>query len=167
MNTDNPFMNVRVGFGYDVHQLASGRKLILGGVDIPHEKGPVAHSDGDVLVHALCDALLGAANLRDIGYHFPDTSGEFKDIQSMILLERTMALIHSHGYRLGNADTTVCLQRPKIMDFVPRMTENLAKVMETSPSCVSVKATTHEKMGFVGKEKGIAAYAVVLIYKEA
>jgi 2-C-methyl-D-erythritol 2,4-cyclodiphosphate synthase len=166
MNIDNPFMNIRVGFGYDVHQLVRGRKLILGGVDIPHEKGPVAHSDGDVLIHALCDALLGAANLRDIGYHFPDTSGEFKDISSLILLERTTALLHHESYRLGNADITLCLQRPKIMLYVPEMAENLARAMEVSPGQVSIKATTNEKMGFVGKEKGIAAYAVVLIFRE-
>src|SRR5512133_780265 len=116
-----PLMPFRIGFGYDVHQLAPGRKLILGGVEIPHEKGSVAHSDGDVLIHALCDALLGAANLRDIGYHFPDTSGEYKDISSLILLERTMELLRRQGYQLGNADITLCLERPKIRDYVPRM----------------------------------------------
>jgi 2-C-methyl-D-erythritol 2,4-cyclodiphosphate synthase len=163
MRNDDPAMNIRVGFGFDVHQLAPGRKLILGGVEIPHEKGSVAHSDGDVLIHALCDALLGAANLRDIGFHFPDTSGEFKDINSLILLDRTMKLLHQHGYKLGNADMTLCLERPKIKDYVPRMIENLARVMETGIDQVSVKATTNEKMGFVGKEKGMTAYAVVLI----
>jgi len=160
-------MNIRVGFGFDVHQLAPGRKLILGGVEISHEKGSVAHSDGDVLVHALCDALLGAANLRDIGFHFPDTSGEFKDINSLILLERTMTLLRSKGYALGNADMTLCLERPKIKDYVPTMIENLSRVMETSIDRVSVKATTSEKMGFVGKEEGMTAYAVVLISKIA
>jgi len=164
MNAENPAINIRVGLGYDVHQLIPGRKLIIGGVVIPHEKGPLAHSDGDVLIHALCDALLGAANLRDIGYHFPDSSGEFKDISSLVLLKRTIKLLAQHGYRLGNADSTLCLERPKIMDYIPRMIENIAGAMETTPSQVSVKATTQEKMGFVGKEEGIAAYAVVLIY---
>jgi len=159
-------MPIRVGFGYDVHQLVTGRKLILGGVDISHEKGPLAHSDGDVLIHALCDALLGAANLRDIGYHFPDTSDEFKDISSLILLERTMKILQENGYCLGNADTTLVLQRPKIRDFIPQMMENLAMAMKTTAACVSIKATTQEKLGFVGKEKGVAAYAVVLIYRE-
>jgi 2-C-methyl-D-erythritol 2,4-cyclodiphosphate synthase len=166
MNADHPAIPVRVGFGYDVHQLVPGRKLILGGVEIPHEKGPLAHSDGDVLVHALCDALLGAANLRDIGFQFPDTSIEFKDISSLILLERTMTLLQQHAFRVGNADLTLCLQRPKIMDFVPEMTGKLALVMGTEVNQVSIKATTNEKMGFVGKEKGIAAYAVVLIFKQ-
>ena len=158
-------MNIRVGFGFDVHPLAPGRKLILGGVEIPHEKGSVAHSDGDVLIHALCDALLGAANLRDIGFHFPDTSAEFKDINSLILLERTMELLRGHGYKLGNADMTLCLERPRIRNYVPRMIENLSRVMGTSIDCVSVKATTNEKMGFVGREEGMTAYAVVLINK--
>jgi 2-C-methyl-D-erythritol 2,4-cyclodiphosphate synthase len=167
MKNDNPLMNIRVGFGFDVHQLAPGRKLILGGVEISHEKGSVAHSDGDVLVHALCDALLGAANLRDIGFHFPDTSGEFKDISSLVLLERTMELLRSNGYTVGNADMTLCLERPKIKDYVPRMIENISRVMETSTDRVSVKATTNEKMGFVGKEKGMTAYAVVLITRKA
>lgn len=167
MNADNPDMNIRVGLGYDVHQLVAGRKLILGGVEIPHEKGPLAHSDGDVLIHALCDALLGAANLRDIGFHFPDSSSEFKDISSLILLKRTMTLLLQHGYRLGNADTTLCLERPKIKDFVPRMIENLSNAMGCSITQVSVKATTQETLGFIGKEKGIAAHAVVLIYPVA
>ena len=160
-------MNFRVGFGYDVHQLAPGRKLILGGVEIPHVKGSVAHSDGDVLIHALCDALLGAANLRDIGFHFPDTSGEYKDISSLILLERTMELLRKHGYKLGNADMTLCLERPKIKNYVPQMIENLSRVMETSIDRVSVKATTNENMGFVGKEEGMTAYAVVMIIQVA
>jgi 2-C-methyl-D-erythritol 2,4-cyclodiphosphate synthase len=167
MKNDDPLMNIRVGFGFDVHQLAPGRKLILGGVEIPHEKGSVAHSDGDVLIHALCDALLGAANLRDIGFHFPDTSVEFKDISSLILLQRTMELLRRNGYYLGNADMTLCLERPKIKDYVPHMIENLSRVMETSMDRVSVKATTNEKMGFVGKEEGMTAYAVVLIYRVA
>ncbi len=160
-------MNIRIGFGYDVHQLAEGRKLIVGGVEIPHEKGPVAHSDGDVLIHAICDALLGAANLRDIGYHFPDTSADFENISSLILLQRTLSLLKEQGFRVGNIDSTLCLQRPKIKDFVPQMVINLARALDTETGNVSVKATTTEKLGFVGQEKGIAAYAVALIYKIA
>jgi 2-C-methyl-D-erythritol 2,4-cyclodiphosphate synthase len=158
-------MNIRVGLGYDVHQLAPGRKLIIGGVEIPHEKGPVAHSDGDVLIHAICDALLGAANLRDIGYHFPDTSENFRNISSLILLRKTCSLLKEHGYRVGNIDSTLCLQRPMIKDFVPKMVINLANAMDTEVANVSVKATTTEKLGFVGEEKGISAYAVALICK--
>ena len=158
-------MNFRIGFGYDVHQLAEGRKLIIGGVEIPNKKGAVAHSDGDVLIHAICDALLGAANLRDIGFHFPDTSDDFRNISSLILLRQTLSLLKEHGYQVGNIDSTLCLQRPKIKDFVPQMVSNLANVLETAAANVSVKATTTEKLGFVGEEKGIAAYAVALIYK--
>jgi 2-C-methyl-D-erythritol 2,4-cyclodiphosphate synthase len=158
-------MNIRIGFGYDVHQLAEGRILVIGGVEIPHEKGPVAHSDGDVLIHAICDALLGAANLRDIGIHFPDNSAAYKNISSIVLLKHTMTLLKEHGYEVGNIDSTLCLQRPKIKDFVPQMVMLLAKAMETDPANVSVKATTTEKLGFVGEEKGIAAYAVALIHK--
>ena len=159
-------MNIRVGFGYDVHQLAPGRKLTIGGVEIPHDKGPVAHSDGDVLIHAICDALLGAAGLRDIGYQFPDTSMDFKNISSLTLLRRTCSLLKEQGYRVGNMDSTLCLQRPKIKDHVPRMITMLADAMDTDVANVSVKATTTEKLGFVGEEKGISAYAVVLIHKE-
>jgi 2-C-methyl-D-erythritol 2,4-cyclodiphosphate synthase len=159
-------MDIRIGLGYDVHQLADGRKLILGGVEIPYEKGPVAHSDGDVLIHAICDALLGAANLRDIGYHFPDTSADFRGISSLILLKRTLTLIKEQGYRVGNIDSTLCLQRPKIKDFAPQMVSNLAMALETDIANVSVKATTTEKLGFVGEERGISAYAVALIIKE-
>lgn len=158
-------MNIRVGLGYDVHQLAPGRKLIIGGVEIPHEKGPVAHSDGDVLIHAICDALLGAASLRDIGFQFPDTSEDYRNISSLILLRRTCSLLKEHGYQVGNVDSTLCLQRPRIRDFVPQMIINLANTMETDAAHVSVKATTTEKLGFVGEEKGVSAYAVVLIYK--
>ncbi len=160
-------MKFRVGFGYDVHKLAPGRKLILGGVDIPNPVGCLAHSDGDVLVHAICDALLGAANLRDIGYHFPDSAGEFKDISSLILLERTIALLNSHGYVTGNIDTTICLQRPKLKDYIPLMQEKLAAVMKTGSNQVSVKATTTEGLGFVGQEEGIAVYAVAMIYEKS
>jgi 2-C-methyl-D-erythritol 2,4-cyclodiphosphate synthase len=159
-------MNFRIGFGYDVHQLAEGRRLILGGVEIPHEKGAVAHSDGDVLIHAICDALLGAAGLRDIGVHFPDNSDTYKDISSLILLQKTMALLQENGYRIGNIDTTLCLQRPKVKDTIPQMIVKLSEAMNTEPANVSVKATTTEKLGFVGEEKGISAYAVALIYRE-
>lgn len=158
-------MNIRIGFGYDVHQLAEGRILVIGGIEIPHEKGPVAHSDGDVLIHAICDALLGAANLRDIGIHFPDHSAAYKNISSIVLLKHTITLLKEHGYEVGNIDSTLCLQRPKVKDFVPQMVILLAKAMETDPANVSVKATTTEKLGFVGEEKGIAAYAVALIHK--
>jgi 2-C-methyl-D-erythritol 2,4-cyclodiphosphate synthase len=160
-------MLIRVGIGYDVHQLAEGRKLILGGIEIPHEKGIVAHSDGDVLIHAICDALLGAANLRDIGFHFPDNSATYKNISSVILLEQTVKILKEKGYRVGNIDSTICLQRPKIKDFIPQMVECLSKALETDIENVSVKATTTEKLGFVGEEKGISVYAVALIYKES
>jgi 2-C-methyl-D-erythritol 2,4-cyclodiphosphate synthase len=166
MKNNDGGLNIRVGFGFDVHQLAHDRKLVLGGVEISHVKGSVAHSDGDVLIHALCDALLGAANLRDIGFHFPDTSDEFKGISSLILLERTMKLLSDKGYSLGNADITLCLERPRIKNHVPAMVEILAKTMNTDPSNVSVKATTNEKMGFIGREEGMTAYAVVLIIKD-
>jgi 2-C-methyl-D-erythritol 2,4-cyclodiphosphate synthase len=159
-------IHIRIGFGYDVHQLAAGRKLVLGGIEIPHDKGVVAHSDGDVLVHAICDALLGAANLRDIGVHFPDHAPEYKNISSIILLERTIALLKQHHYRLSNIDTTLCLERPRIKDLIPMMVQKLATTMETDPANVSVKATTNEKLGFVGQEEGIVAYAVALISKE-
>jgi 2-C-methyl-D-erythritol 2,4-cyclodiphosphate synthase len=160
-------MQIRVGFGYDVHQLAAGRRLVLGGVEITHEKGCVAHSDGDVLIHALCDALLGAANLRDIGYHFPDNSGEFKDISSLILLERTMKLVRNAGWEFSNADTTLVLEKPRIGRMVPEMARTMAVSMGTDASCISIKATTQEKMGFVGKEKGVIAYATVLITRNS
>lgn len=153
----------RIGFGYDVHQLEHGRKLILGGVEIPHDKGPVAHSDGDVLIHAICDAILGAAALRDIGVHFPDNSESYKGISSLILLKKTISLLNENGFTIVNIDSTVCLEKPKIRDYIPQMILKLAEAMNSDPSCVSVKATTTEKMGFVGEEKGIAAYAVALI----
>lgn len=155
----------RIGFGYDVHQLAQGRSLILGGVTIPHIKGSVAHSDGDVLIHAICDALFGAAALGDIGIHFPDTSDEFRGISSVVLLQRTIKILNDHGFEVGNIDSTLCLQRPKIKDYIPAMVDCLAKTMQTDPSNVSIKATTTEKLGFVGKEKGMSAYAVALIHK--
>jgi 2-C-methyl-D-erythritol 2,4-cyclodiphosphate synthase len=161
-----PVTPFRIGFGYDVHQLAHGRKLVLGGVEIPHDKGPVAHSDGDVLIHAICDALLGAAALRDIGWHFPDNSAEFKGISSIILLERTTVLLDENGYSLVNVDCTICLQKPKIQEYIPEMISRLSAAMNTQNSFVSVKATTTEKLGFVGEEKGISAYAVALIEKK-
>ncbi|GHT00375.1 2-C-methyl-D-erythritol 2,4-cyclodiphosphate synthase [Bacteroidia bacterium] len=156
-------MKIRVGFGYDVHPFASGRELWLGGIQLPHEKGLKGHSDADVLIHAVCDALLGAANLRDIGYHFPDTAGEFKNIDSKILLARTMELIRSKNYELGNLDITVCAEKPKLNPYIPQMKSCLAKVMQADEEDISIKATTSEKMGFVGREEGIAVFATVLI----
>lgn len=158
-------MKFRVGHGYDVHALAEGLPLILGGVRLEHTCGCVAHSDGDVLVHALCDALLGAAALGDIGKHFPDTSVEFKGIDSLVLLARTVELLAERGYAIENADTTLALQRPKIKPHIDRMREILARTMKIDIDCVSVKATTTERLGFEGREEGISAYAVVLISK--
>jgi 2-C-methyl-D-erythritol 2,4-cyclodiphosphate synthase len=158
-------MKIRVGFGYDVHQFAFNRELWLGGIQLPYEKGLQGHSDADVLIHALCDALLGAASLRDIGFHFPDTAGEYKNIDSKILLKRTVALLAEKGYQIGNADITVCAERPKLNPHIPQMVEVLSHLMEVDKDDVSIKATTSEKMGFVGREEGIAVYAVVLIQK--
>ncbi|NOQ27770.1 MAG: 2-C-methyl-D-erythritol 2,4-cyclodiphosphate synthase [Bacteroidales bacterium] len=160
-------MSFRIGHGYDVHKLEDGRKLFLGGIKIPHTKGCIAHSDGDVLIHAICDALLGAAALRDIGYHFPDTNQDFKNIDSKILLKKTLELVLSKGYSLVNIDSTVCLQKPKIQDYIPEMTKTLASVLNTNQDNISVKATTTEKLGFVGREEGISAHAVVLIQKQS
>ena len=157
--------NIRVGFGYDVHVFASGRELWLGGIKIVHSVGLLGHSDADVLIHALCDALLGAANLRDIGFHFPDTAGEFKNIDSKILLARTMELLRAKGYEFGNADCTVCAEAPKINPHILKMQECLAAVMKVDIDLISIKATTSEKVGFVGRGEGMAAYATVLIYK--
>ena len=154
---------VRVGMGYDVHQLVSGRSLWLGGIQVEHTFGLLGHSDADVLIHAICDALLGAANMRDIGYHFPDNGSEFKDIDSKILLRRTVELIGERGYRVGNVDATVCAQRPKLNPHIPRMQQCLAQVMGIDTDDVSIKATTTEWLGFTGREEGISAYAVVLI----
>ena len=151
--------------GYDVHRLVEGRDLIIGGVKIPYEKGLLGHSDADVLIHAICDALLGAANMRDIGFHFPDTAGEFKDVDSKILLKRTVGLIATKGYRVGNIDATICAERPKLKAHIPAIQEKLAEVMETDTDDVSIKATTTEKLGFTGREEGISAYATVLIEK--
>ena len=158
-------MKIRVGFGFDVHQLVEGRELWLGGIRLEHEKGLLGHSDADVLIHAICDALLGAANMRDIGFHFPDTAGEFKDVDSKILLKRTVGLIATKGYRVGNIDATICAEHPKLKAHIPAIQEKLAEVMETDTDDVSIKATTTEKLGFTGREEGISAYATVLIEK--
>ncbi len=156
-------MEYRVGNGYDVHQLAEGLDLTLGGVRIPHTKGCVAHSDGDVLIHALCDALLGALALGDIGHHFPDTSEEFRGIDSRILLRRVAALVAEKGWKTVNADMTLALQRPKVAGFVAQMRENIAADLGVDIGCVSVKATTTEHLGFCGREEGVEAYATVLV----
>ena len=158
-------MQIRVGFGYDMHPLREGRELWIGGVKLEYKKGLLGHSDADVLIHAICDALLGAANLRDIGYHFPDTSPEYHNVDSKILLRDTMNLIRDKGYILGNIDATVCTERPKINPHIPSMQRKLAEVMEVDEQLISIKATTSEKMGFVGREEGITAYAVALIQK--
>jgi 2-C-methyl-D-erythritol 2,4-cyclodiphosphate synthase len=158
-------MKLRVGFGFDVHPLIENLPFILGGIQIAHSKGALGHSDADTLIRAICDALLGAANLGDIGQHFPDTSSEYKGIDSKILLSRTVQLIQDKGYSISNIDSTVCLQRPKIKPNIPKMKEILAKTMNISEDDISIKATTTEKLGFVGREEGIAAYATVLIQK--
>jgi len=158
-------VKVRVGFGYDVHRLVEGRELWLGGVKIDHTLGLLGHSDADVLIHAICDALLGAANMRDIGYHFPDNSAEFKNIDSKILLKDTVALIREKGYEIGNIDATVCAERPKLNPHIPLMKKVLANVMAIDEDDVSIKATTTEKLGFVGREEGMAAQAVALLTK--
>ncbi len=159
-------MNIRVGFGYDVHKLVEGRDLWLGGIKIDHSVGLLGHSDADVLIHAICDALLGAANMRDIGYHFPDTADETLNIDSKILLRKTIDLIAGKGYVLGNVDATICAERPKINPHIPAMKECMAEIMNTDPDNISIKATTSEKMGFVGREEGMAAYATVLIERQ-
>lgn len=156
-------MNIRVGYGYDVHRLVEGRDLWLGGVHIEHTLGLLGHSDADVLIHAICDALLGAANLRDIGYHFPDTAPEYKGADSKVLLSRTVYLLAQHGYRVGNVDCTVCAERPKINPHIDAMKAVLAPLLRVDLDAVSLKATTSERMGFVGREEGMAAHAVALI----
>lgn len=156
-------MNFRIGFGYDVHQLEEDLDFWLGGIKIDHSKGCVAHSDGDVLIHAICDAMLGAANLGDIGKLFPDNSPEFKNIDSKILLQRTNQAIKEAGYAIGNIDSTVCLQKPKIQYLIPQMKKVLSNVLSISVNDLSIKATTTEKLGFVGEEKGVSAYAVILL----
>ena len=158
-------MNIRIGLGYDVHRLVEGRDLWLGGVRIPHTHGLLGHSDADVLIHAICDALLGAANLRDIGFHFPDTAGEYAGIDSKILLRKTLALLREKGYEVGNIDATICAEHPKLNPHIPQMQETLAEVMVIPVDDVSIKATTTERLGFTGREEGISAYAVALVVK--
>ena len=158
-------MSFRIGFGFDVHQLKEGLDFWLGGIILPHTKGGVGHSDADVLIHTICDALLGAANLGDIGKHFPDTAAEYKGIDSKILLKEVMVLIRNKGYEIGNIDSTICLQTPKIGLYIPEMQKVLAICMNIDVEQVSIKATTTEKLSFVGREEGVSAYATVLITK--
>ena len=158
-------MTIRVGMGYDVHRLVEGRELWMGGIRIDPQMGLLGHSDADVLIHAICDALLGAANMRDIGFHFPDTAAETLNVDSKILLAKTVALIASRGYRIGNIDATVCAERPKLNPHVPAMKACLAQVMGVDEDSISIKATTTERLGFTGREEGISAYAVALIEK--
>lgn len=155
----------RIGFGYDVHQLQTGYDFWLGGIKVDHEKGAVGHSDADVLIHVICDALLGAANMRNIGYHFSDKDPKFKGIDSKILLKEVMKMIREAGYEIGNLDSTVCLQLPKLNPHIPAMKSCLADVMKVSEEAVSIKATTSEFLGFVGRQEGVAAYCTALIYK--
>lgn len=157
---------IRVGFGYDVHRLVEGRELWLGGIRLEHSLGLLGHSDADVLIHAICDALLGAANMRDIGYHFPDDSETFLGIDSKILLRKTVELIATKGYEVGNIDATICAERPKLKAYIPEMQQCLANVMNIDLDDVSIKATTTEKLGFTGREEGISAYVCVLITKD-
>ena len=158
-------MNIRVGQGIDFHRLEKGLNLWLGGIKIPSDKGCVAHSDGDVLLHAICDALLGAAGLNDIGHHFPDSDAKFKDIDSKIMLKRTILFIREKGFKVVNIDSTVCLEKPKISPYIPEMKEVISGIADISPEDISIKATTAEKLGFIGREEGSAAFAVVLLEK--
>jgi 2-C-methyl-D-erythritol 2,4-cyclodiphosphate synthase len=158
-------MNMRVGFGYDVHQLQEGKEFWLGGIKIDYHKGATGHSDADVLIHAICDALLGAANMRDIGYHFPNTDPQYKGIDSKKLLSRVVDLIRGKNFEIGNIDATLCLENPKINPHVEEMQRVLAEAMAISGDAISIKATTKEKLGFVGREEGVEAYAVALVYK--
>ena len=158
-------MKTRIGFGFDVHQLKDGHDFWLGGIKIEHSKGAFGHSDADVLIHVICDALLGAANMRDIGFHFPDTSSDFKGIDSKILLRKVVALIREKGFEIGNIDSTICLQQPKINPYIPEMKKTLSQVLQIDEDTISIKATTTEKLGYVGREEGVSAYAVVLIEK--
>ena len=158
-------MNIRVGFGFDVHRLDEGQPFFLGGIKIPHSKGAVGHSDADVLIHTICDAILGAADLRDIGFHFPDSDGKYKGIDSKILLKDVMALVRKEGYELSNVDATIALQVPKVNPYVPEMKSVLAQIMGVTPGQISIKATTTEKLSFVGREEGVSAYAVALIQR--
>lgn len=156
-------MKIRIGYGYDVHQLEEGREFWLGGIQLSHTHGAKGHSDADVLIHVICDALLGAANLRDIGFHFPDTDPQYKGIDSKKLLANVMDLIRKQGYELGNIDATICLEAPKVNPHIPEMQKTMADVMKVDKNDISIKATTSEKMGFVGRKEGIAAHAVALI----
>lgn len=158
-------MNIRVGFGFDVHKLVENRDLWLGGVRIPFSKGLLGHSDADVLIHAVCDALLGAANLRDIGYHFPDKDPTYRDIDSKILLRECAQLLNDKGYTIGNIDVTVCAEQPKLNVYIPAMTEVMAQAMSINSDQISIKATTTEHLGFTGRQEGLAAYAVALVEK--
>lgn len=154
---------IRVGMGFDVHRLVEGRELWIGGIRLEHQLGLLGHSDADVLIHAICDALLGAANMRDIGYHFPDTAAETDGIDSKVILRKTIELLASKGYRLGNIDATICAERPKMNPHIPQMQQTMAEVIGCSPDQISIKATTTERLGFTGREEGISAYAVALI----
>ncbi|MDY6409547.1 MAG: 2-C-methyl-D-erythritol 2,4-cyclodiphosphate synthase [Prevotella sp.] len=154
----------RIGYGYDVHQLVEGRELWLGGIKIEHTHGLLGHSDADVLIHAVCDAMLGAANMRDIGFHFPDTSAETEGMDSKIILRKTMEMLREKGYELGNIDATVCAERPKLNRHIPEMAETMASVCGVAVDQISIKATTTEKLGFTGRQEGISASAVALIY---
>jgi 2-C-methyl-D-erythritol 2,4-cyclodiphosphate synthase len=158
-------MNIRVGFGFDVHRLDEGEDFWLGGILVPHSKGAIGHSDADVLIHSICDAILGAANLRDIGFHFPDTDQKYKGIDSKILLKDVMKVLRKEGFEMGNIDATIALQSPKVNPYITEMKNVLAEVMSISPSQVSLKATTTEKLSFIGREEGVSAYTVVLIQK--
>jgi len=157
-------MKIRVGFGYDVHQLQPGLPFWLGGIAVPHTHGALGHSDADVLIHVICDALLGAANLRDIGFHFPDTDPQYKGIDSKKLLAEVMVILRAKGYEISNIDSTICLEKPKVNPFIPAMRAALAQVMGVPEDDISIKATTTEKLGFVGRQEGVAAYATVLIH---
>ena len=159
-------MNFRIGFGFDVHQLAENYDFWLGGIKIPHTKGAVGHSDADVLIHVICDAVLGAADLRDIGFHFPDTDPQYKGIDSKKLLKEVFSLLRNKGYELGNLDTTICLELPKVNPHIPEMKKCLAKVMNIEENQISIKAKTTEKLSFVGRQEGVSAYATALIYKD-
>ena len=156
---------MRIGFGFDVHQLVEGKKFYLGGIEVEHHQGGLGHSDADVMIHAICDALLGAANLGDIGKHFPDTSSDYKDIDSKILLKRVCDLLKQSSYSIGNIDVTLCLQQPKIATYIPQMKKVMCEVMNIPEDDLSIKATTTERLGFVGREEGVSCYAVALILK--
>ncbi|MFO7923215.1 MAG: 2-C-methyl-D-erythritol 2,4-cyclodiphosphate synthase [Bacteroidales bacterium] len=158
-------MKLRTGIGYDVHQLVHGKKLIIGGIEIPHEKGCLAYSDGDILIHAICDALLGAGGLGDIGTHFPDTDTRYRNIDSRILLEKVKKMISQKGYEISNIDSVICLQKPKIKDYISSIRSSLSAILNIDKEDISVKATTTEKLGFTGREEGVSAYATVLLVK--